>query len=183
MSSAEAVRESLKSAFAWRGDRTDDSFRADITGWWRDAALLAALGPALAGLVSPFEPTVVLGLQSRGVMLAALLAMELDLGLIEIRKDPGPAADSDAWLTRTTPPDYRDRHLSLGFRRDLLQAGDRAVLVDDWIETGGQALASQGLLEAAGATWCGAAVLVDGLTDSRVRRQLQLRSLLHVREL
>jgi adenine phosphoribosyltransferase len=51
------------------------------------------------------------------------------------------------------------------------------------IETGGQALASQDLVEAAGATWCGAVIMVDGLTDSRVRHRLQLRSLLHVGEL
>jgi adenine phosphoribosyltransferase len=179
----EDVRERLKAAFLWRGDRTDESSRADITGWWRDASLLAALGPALAALVVPSEPTVVLGLQSRGLILGALLARELDVGLIEVRKDPGPAADSDTWVTRTTPPDYRDRHLSLGFRRGLLQAGDRAVLVDDWIATGGQAVATQGLVETAGATWCGAVVIVDGLVDSRVRRQLRLQSLLHIREL
>ena len=118
-------------------------------------------------------------------MLGALVAMELGVGLIEVRKDPErqQLADSDAWLWQTTRPDYRDRHLSLGFRRGLLQSGDRAVLIDDWIETGGQALASQGLVEAAGATWGGAVVIVDGLTDSRIRHQLQLRSLLHVREL
>lgn len=116
-------------------------------------------------------------------MLGALVALELGIGLVEVRKDPKPLVDSDAWLIRTTPPDYRDRNLPLGFRRVLLQAGDRVALVDDWIETGGQALASRALVEAAGATWCGAVVIVDGLTDSRIRRQLQLRSLLHVREL
>jgi adenine phosphoribosyltransferase len=118
-------------------------------------------------------------------MLGALVAMELGVGLIEVRKSPERErlADSDAWLSQTTRPDYQDRHLSLGFRRGLLQSGDRAVLIDDWIETGGQALASQALVETAGATWCGAVVVVDGLTDSRVRHRLQLRSLLHVRDL
>jgi adenine phosphoribosyltransferase len=157
----------------------------DITGWWRDAALLAELGPALAALVSPAQPTVILGPQSRGAMLGALVARELGVGLIEVRKDPErqQLADSDAWVSQATRPDYRDRHLSLGFRRGLLQSGDRAVLIDDWIDTGSQALASEGLVEAAGATWCGAGVIVDGLRDSRIRQQLQLRSLLHVREL
>jgi hypothetical protein len=85
-------------------------------------------------------------------MLGALVALELGVGLIEVRKDPDrqQLADSDAWLSQTTRPDYRDRHLSLGFRRGLLQSGDRVVFVDDWIETGSQALAIQGLVEAAG---------------------------------
>jgi adenine phosphoribosyltransferase len=179
------LRGELRAACIWRGDRRDRMSFPDVTGWWRDAGLLARLGPALAELVSPSKPTVVLGPQSRGSMLGALVAMELGVGLIEVRKDPGEErlADSDAWLSQTTKPDYRDRHLSLGFRRGLLQSGDRAVLVDDWIETGGQALASQSLVEAAGATWCGAVVVVDGLTDGRIRQHLQVRSLLHIREL
>jgi adenine phosphoribosyltransferase len=62
------------------------------------------------------------------------------VGFIEVRKDRAASCDSDAWLRRTTPPDYRDRHLTLGFRRDLLDSRDRVLLVDDWIDTGGQAL-------------------------------------------
>ena len=147
--------------------------------------MLAELGLALAALVAPSQPTVVLGPQSRGAMLGALVARELGVGLIEVRKDPErqQLADSDAWLSQSARPDYRDRHLSLGFRRGLLQSGERAVFVDDWIDTGSQALASQGLVGAAGATWSGAVVIVDGLRDGRIRQGLQLRSLLHVREL
>jgi adenine phosphoribosyltransferase len=117
VTSVKEVRERLKDAFTWRGDRTDESFLADMTGWWRDAGLLAGLGVALGALASSSEPTVVVGPQSRGAMLGALVATELGIGLIEVRKDPERLSDSDAWLTRTTPPDYRDRHLSLGFRR------------------------------------------------------------------
>lgn len=172
------IRDRLKARFVWRGDRTDEHRLADVTGWWRDPEVLAELGPALAALGVSTGPSLVLGPQSRGAMLGALVAGCLQVGLVEVQKEPAPLADSDAWLTRTTPPDYRDRHLTLGFRRDLIRAGERVLFVDDWIETGGQAL-----VEAAGATWCGAALLVDGLSDARIRRDLQVRSLLHVREL
>jgi adenine phosphoribosyltransferase len=141
------------------------------------------LGPALASISGSSSISLVLGPQSRGAMLGALVATSLHVGLVEARTDPARAADSDAWLTRTTPPDYRDRHLTLGCRRNLIRAGDRVLFVDDWIETGGQALASKALVEAAGATWCGAVVLVDGLSDARLRRDLQVRSVLHIREL
>ncbi|CCH86153.1 PRPP-binding protein, adenine/guanine phosphoribosyltransferase [Modestobacter italicus] len=183
MNSTADLRDRLKATFAWRGDRTDARSLADVTGWWRDPALLADLGPALGDLVPEAKPTVVLGPQSRGSMLGALVATALDIGLVEVRKDDEPLADSDAWLQRTTPPDYRDRHLSLGFRRGLVKGGDRVLFVDDWIQTGGQALATRALVEAAGATWCGAAVVVDGLSDTRVRRDLAISSLIHVREL
>ena len=128
-------------------------------------------------------PTVVLGPQSSGSLLGALVAVYMRIGLVEVRKEPCPSTDSDRWLIAHTPPDYQDRTLALGLRREHLRAGDRALLVDDWIETGGQAVATHALVRAAGARWCGAAVIIDGLQDSRLRRDLQIRSLLHVRDL
>jgi adenine phosphoribosyltransferase len=65
------------------------------------------------------------------------------VGLVEVQKDPSPATDSDDWVTETTPPDYRDRHLSLGFPRRLVSPSDRVVLVYDWGDTGGQALGTR----------------------------------------
>lgn len=100
-----------------------------------------------------------------------------------MRKDPRPSADSDAWWETTTSPDYRDKHLSLGLRRTLLRSGDRALFVDDWIDTGAQAGACRALVDMSGATWIGAAVVVDGLESSSLRRALRVRSLLHIREL
>jgi adenine phosphoribosyltransferase len=167
----------------WRTDRAEDQCIADVTGWWHDPAILAGLGPAMAELFESDKPTVVVGLQSRGCLLGSLVAVSLGVGLVEIRKEPSPAADSDPWLTRTTPPDYEDRHLTLGFRRHLVRSGDRVVLVDDWIATGGQALTAQQLVSDAGGQWLGAAVVVDALIDNRVRRQLRLRSLMNEREL
>lgn len=173
----------LVSRFPWRGDSTDRSRWADVSGWWRDAALLRALGPALADLFSEERPTVVVGPQSRGMLLGALVAAHLGVGFVEIRKDSGPSADSDAWRVRTTPPDYRDRHLTLGFPRHLVTSGERVLFVDDWIASGGQALGTRGLVRDAGAAWLGAAVIVDGLEDARVRRELSVRALLHQRVL
>ncbi|MEU2615599.1 phosphoribosyltransferase family protein [Micromonospora sp. NPDC007271] len=177
------VRERLRKAFTWRGDRPDDHAYADATGWWRAPDLLRDLGPALAGLVEAERPTVVLGVESRGSLLGPLVALALGVGFVEVRKDRTPSCDSDAWLHRTTPPDYRDRHLRLGFRRTLLDPSDRVVLVDDWIDTGGQALGVLALTEGAHATWLGAATVVDALGSHQLRRRLKLRSLLHVRDL
>lgn len=111
------LRDRLRWAFAWRGDRWDDGLLADATGWWRDPVLLGDLVTAMAAPLREQQPTVVLGLASRRVLLGALVAQRLGIGLVEVRKDPNPAADSDDWVTTTTPPDYRDRHLMLGFRR------------------------------------------------------------------
>ena len=181
MSGTGGVREGLCARFVWRGDRGAEHFYGDVTGWWRDPRLLADLGPALADLVRPLRPTVVLGLQSRGVLLGALVARELGVGLVEVRKQRGPMADSDEWVGATTPPDYRDRHLSLGFPRRLVD--DWVVLVDDWVDTGGQALGTQRLVAATGGTWLGMVVVVDGLDNHRTRRALGVHALLHMRDL
>jgi len=177
------MREALLHNYRETGDRTDRLRWADVTGWWRDPELLGRLGPALAELFAEAQPTVILGTPSRGTLLGALVATHLGVGLVEIRKDDGPAADSEGWFKRITPPDYRDRHLTLGFPKQLLQAGEQVLFVDDWIDTGGQALGARGLVEDAGAHWLGAAVVVDALADSRLRRDLVVRSLLHNREL
>ncbi|HEY5034867.1 MAG TPA: phosphoribosyltransferase family protein [Candidatus Dormibacteraeota bacterium] len=145
--------------------------------------MLTRIGPALANLLNNAGPTVVLGSQSRGTLIGALVATHLGIGLIEIRKNDGPSADSDTWRYRTTPPDYQDRHLTLGFPKRLLQAGERVLFVDDWIDTGGQAAAAHGLTADSRATWLGAAVIVDALEDARLRRDLNVRSLLHNREI
>ena len=84
---------------------------------------------------------------------------------------------------RTAPPDYRDRQITFGFRRTLLAAGDRVLLVDDWIETGATATTARQLVDDVGATWLGTAVVVDALTEPRLRRDLNVRSLLHTRQL
>lgn len=102
---------------------------------------------------------------------------------MELRKEPQPSSDSDRWLTVRTPPDYQDRNLVLGLRRDLLPANSRALFIDDWIDTGGQAVAARGLVEAAGAIWCGASVIVDALTDARLRRALAVTSIFRDKEL
>jgi adenine phosphoribosyltransferase len=176
------LAERLAGSFVWRTDRGEDHVTADLTGWWRDPRLLASLGPALAGLYDT-RPTVVLGPQSRGSLLGALVAAHLGAGLVEARKNPGRASDSDEWRRRTTPPDHRDRHVVFGFRGRLVRPRDRVLLVDDWAETGATATACRGLVADAGAEWVGAAVVVDALDDSRMRRDLPVRSLLHLRDL
>lgn len=176
------VADRIREATVLLGDGPDRHRFPDPTGWWRTPELLRELGPALAELFADEQPNVVLGPESRGSLLGPLVAVSLGAGFVEVRKNRYPACDSDRWLQRTSPPDYQDRHLRLGFSRRLLRAGDRALLVDDWIDTGGQAFAAQALVADAGATWIGAAVIVDGLRRHEPRRQLRVRSLLHARD-
>ena len=172
-----ALTRQLVAAFAW----TDD--RADPSGWWRDPKLLHDLVAALANLHGDAEPSVVVGVRSRGTLLGPLVAQRLDIGFVEIRKNLRQhLRDSPNVLRRATSPDHADRDLTLSTQRGLIGSRDRAVLVDDWIETGAQAQAAARLVEDSGGSFVGAAVVVDQ-TTAAVRRDLNVRSLLSVRQL
>lgn len=56
-------------------------------------------------------------------------------------------------------------------------------MVDDWVETGGQALTVKALVAGVGVQWLGVATIVDATSGSILRRHLGARSLVHVREL
>lgn len=181
------LRARLISEFRWRSDppvwpEPANSY-ADDSAWWRDATILAGIGQGLAALFPDSVPTVVMGTESRGSLLGPLVARHLGIGFAEVRKKAERASDDDVWLCRRTPPDYRDRHLDLAVRRSVLRTGDRVLFVDDWAASGGQALACQQLVHDGGATWLGAAVVVDGLENAADRRNLSLRALLHLRDL
>ncbi len=181
------LRSTLLESFRWRSDPPawpeERAYFADYSLWWREATVLHQVGAALAGLFPDAEATVVLGSESHGSLVGALVATHLGTGFAEVRKEPQRASDDDAWLTQRTRPDYRDRQLELAVRRSVLRGGDRVLFVDDWAASGGQALACQGLVNQAGAHWIGAAVIVDGLESAATRRELNLRSVLRLREL
>lgn len=176
----------LLRGFRWVGDASADYLSADLSGWWTDADIVSELGWGLGALHrGTGRIDAVIGPESSGLLVGSLVASALGTGLIAVRKrvSASGSADSDRWHTRTSPPDYRDRNLVLGVRHRHLQAGMHVLFVDDWIDTGGQAQAVQGLVADAGAHWVGAAVIVDALEASRRRRELNVQSLLHVRDL
>jgi adenine phosphoribosyltransferase len=168
-----ALRDRLRVAFSWRGEAN----YADVSGWWADRSLLREIGPALADLHRSGNPTLVAGIEALGFLLGPLVALELGVGFVGIRKGLRADEIGDDVISRTTPPDYNERGLALGIRRRLVQPSDRVLLVDEWITTGAQATAAKRLIEDAGGDFVGAAVVVDA-TDNATRRRLDLRSLI-----
>lgn len=116
------------------------------------------------------------------MLLGRLAALSLGVGFTLVRKSPQPNDAEDPLLTRTTPPDYKNRGLNLSVRVSLLRRQDRVVLEDDWVDAGAQATAVHALVADAGATWLGVAAAIGG-SSPEVRRRLSVRSLLHERAL
>ncbi len=142
---------------------------ADILGLVTDAEFLARAVEALADPFREAGVTKVAGIEARGFIFGAGVALRLGVGFLPVRKEgsihPGPKA------VRVSAPDWRGRAVVLELQRRALERGDSVLLVDDWAEKGSQALAARALFEECGARWVGASLLVDQLADE-VRRQL-----------
>jgi adenine phosphoribosyltransferase len=153
---------------------------SDVSGWWRDPAILAAVGPAVADLFPGARPTVVVSPAVTGFILGPLVAMALGAGFVEAHKDDRVFAD--AMLRGRSTPDYRGRVLTLGVRAGRVSPADRALIVDDWAVTGAQVSALRSALKSGGTQVVGAAVVVDGC-EPAVARDLGVRGLLRAADL
>ncbi len=119
----------------------------------------AAFHDAVAMLAEPFAAhgiDAVLGIESRGFMFAAPIALRLGAAFIPVRK-PGklPRATDRAEYLLEYGTDALEMH------RDALTMGARVLIVDDVIATGGTALAAVTLAQGQGAEVVGAAFLID----------------------
>ena len=153
---------------------------ADVWRIFRDPLALAGV---VGALVEPFADegiTAVCGIESRGFLLGAAAAVALGVGFVPVRKHAGhfPGAK----ITRLTAPDYRGLRHELRLQRASLTAGDRVLMVDDWIETGSQAAAAKAMVEECGGRWSGCSVIVDQ-SDEDCRRALGVRGLVTAAEL
>lgn len=138
----------------------------DITPLVRDPATLRL---AVHQLLHPFlgqEITAVAGMEARGFIFGSLVAWELGVGFIPLRK-PGKLP----YDVHTVSYDLEYGSASLEIHRDALHPGDKILMVDDLLATGGTALASCQLVEKLGAHVVGCAFVVE-LDFLSGRRQL-----------
>lgn len=142
---------------------------ADTWTMLRDPAALRAVIDALADLMAGHELDVLVGIEARGFVLGPAVALALGIGFSPIRKN-GAKFPGDVIRHRSLP-DYRGRTQVFEARRDHFSPGLRVGLIDDWIETGSQAVAAQRLVAAAGAKLVSVTVVVDEAGDD-VRRVL-----------
>ena len=102
------------------------------------------------------RPDVVAGLDARGFILGSVVAYELGLGFVPIRKKGKLPFTT---VEETYELEYGSATVEL--HTDAVKPGQRVLLIDDLIATGGTMLAGQKLLEKLGATVIEGAAIVD----------------------
>ena len=128
----------------------------DITPLLGDAALLRAVVDALAAPLADAGVTKVLGVEARGFILATPVALALGAGFVPVRKvGKLPWHVESAEYTLEYGTDVLEVH------RDAVAAGERVVIVDDVLATGGTAAAAVRLAEALGAEVVGLSFLLE----------------------
>ncbi len=126
----------------------------DITPLLHDATAFKAAVSAIAAQAGPVDK--VAGLEARGFLLAAPVALELGAGLVPVRKS---GKLPSATYTETYDLEYGTATIEV--HRDAFDPGDRVLIVDDVLATGGTAQAAVSLVNKSGAEVAGLSVLME----------------------
>ncbi|WP_158879612.1 adenine phosphoribosyltransferase [Rhodanobacter sp. L36] len=145
----------------------------DVTPLLADAASFARCVDALAEPWMHSNVQAVCGIEARGFIFGAALAQKLHAGFVPLRKPgklPPPVVTADYQLEYGT-----DR---LEAQCDALKPGERVLLVDDVLATGGTLAAARALVDQLGGEVVGASVVIE-LMALRGRDRWSGRSQLH----
>ncbi|TPG11326.1 adenine phosphoribosyltransferase [Rhodanobacter glycinis] len=128
----------------------------DVTPLLADAGAFARCIDALAEPWQGSGVQAVGGIEARGFIFGAALAQKLHAGFVPLRKPgklPPPVVSVDYQL------EYGSDRLQA--QRDALKPGERVLLVDDVLATGGTLAAARLLVEQLGAELVGASVVIE----------------------
>jgi adenine phosphoribosyltransferase len=130
----------------------------DITPLLQDAKVFRVLIDAFVHryMDAARRPDVVAGLDARGFILGAVVAYELNIGFVPIRKKGKLPFTT---VEETYELEYGSATVEL--HTDAVQPGHRVLLIDDLIATGGTMMAGKKLLERLGAHVMEGAAIVD----------------------
>lgn len=132
----------------------------DIATLLRHPQAWAATVDRLAAIVAPLKPDLLAGVEARGFLVAAPLALRLGCGFLMVRKRgklPGATVRHEYALEYGTD--------TIEIQEDAVASGQRIVLLDDLLATGGTAAAAATLIRKVGGEVVNASFIVelDGL--------------------
>ncbi|MEI7609410.1 MAG: adenine phosphoribosyltransferase [Rhodospirillaceae bacterium] len=119
-------------------------------GAWREAV------KQMADLVGEHKPDLLVGIESRGFLVAAPLALALNCGFVMLRKRGKLPGDK---ISYSYDLEYGSDVIEI--QAGAVKPGQRVVVLDDLLATGGTLAASIGLLRQLGADVRGVGVLIE----------------------
>jgi adenine phosphoribosyltransferase len=128
----------------------------DITTLLQDALALRQTVDRFVWLFAGRDIDKVVGIESRGFMFGPIVAYNLNAGFVPVRK-PGKLPYRK--VRETYDLEYGSDALEM--HEDAVHHGERVLIVDDLIATGGTASATTRLIESRGATVAGLAFIVE----------------------
>jgi adenine phosphoribosyltransferase len=155
MSATDLIRQHIRTVSDW--PQPGVQFR-DITPILQDPRIFRSLIDLLVQRYTGLnvQPNVVAGIDARGFILGSVIAYELNLGFVPIRK-------KGKLPFNTVIEEYELEYGSAAVEMhvDAIQPGDRVLLVDDLIATGGTVLAAKRLIEQIGGSVMECVAIVD----------------------
>ncbi len=148
----------------------------DITTLLKDKTGFATLIDALSENYLERKIDLVLGIEARGFIFGPALAYRLNAGFVPVRKPKKLPAETAKW---TYQLEYGSDTLEI--HKDAVQPGQRVIIVDDLLATGGTANACASLAQSLGADIAGLGFVVelDFLKGREKLKGHEVFSLLH----
>jgi len=148
----------------------------DITTLLKDRLGFAQLIDALTAYYLEKNIDLVLGIEARGFIFGPALAYRLNAGFVPVRKPKKLPAETVRW---TYDLEYGQDTLEI--HKDAIRPGQRIIIVDDLLATGGTARATAELAKSLGGEICGLGFVVelDFLKGREKLKDYDVLALLH----
>ena len=128
----------------------------DITTLLKNGGMYRAAIDAMVEKIRPWQPEVIVGPEARGFLLGAPVAYALGIGFVPVRKPGKLPAET---IRETYALEYGFDTLEV--HADAINPGERVVVVDDLLATGGTMLATANLMKKIGADMLGMGFLIE----------------------
>ena len=147
----------------------------DITPLLRDKDALQEAIKMMADLFRDEDIDYIVGIEARGFLVGTPLAIEMDKGFIPIRK---PGKLPHEVLKISYELEYGKNEIEI--HKDAINEGDKILIVDDLLATGGTTLAATDMVEQLGGKVVGCAFLLEleNLDGREVLNDYDVKSLL-----
>ena len=148
----------------------------DITTLLKDRRGFSRLIDALTEHYINYNIELVLGIEARGFIFGPALAYRLNAGFVPVRKPKKLPAEVLQWKY-----DLEYGQDTLEIHKDAIQPGQRIIICDDLLATGGTAKATADMATQLGGNICGMGFVVelDGLKGRDKLKDYDVFSLLH----